>query len=80
MGVFRKILPLNMMFIMGSLYSKGGISLTNADLEQMTDKIFGRTKIYPGVDRDLIKKCLQGVALLGDQQVEARLKQLIMFL
>lgn len=54
--------------------------MTNVDLEQMTDKIYGRTKNYPGVDRDLIKKCLQGIALLGDHQVETRLKQLIMFL
>lgn len=54
--------------------------MTNAELEQMTDKIFGRTKNYPGVDREFIKKCLQGIALLGDHSVETRLKQLIMFL
>jgi hypothetical protein len=57
--------------------SKGGISLTNDDIEQMTDKIYARTKNVPGVDRDFIKKCLQGIASLRDSQVDARLKQLI---
>lgn len=87
MNEYRKLLPVNMLTIIGWTFlnrtvflKKGGISLTNAEMEQMTDKIYGRTKNYPGVDRELIKKCLQGIALLGDPQVEARLKHLIMFL
>jgi hypothetical protein len=69
-----------MITIMEQLHSKGGISLTNADIEQMADKIYARTRNIPGVDRDFIKRCLQGIALLGDSQVDAKLKQLIRFL
>lgn len=54
--------------------------MTNADIEQMADKIYARTRNIPGVDRDFIKRCLQGIASLGDSQVDARLKQLIRFL
>jgi hypothetical protein len=69
-----------MITIMCQFHFKGGIFLTNADIEQMADKIYARTRNIPGVDRDFIKRCLQGIASLGDSQVDARLKQLIRFL
>ena len=60
--------------------SKGGIGVTNADIEQMTEKIYSRTRNIPGVDRDFIRRCLQGISSLGDSQVDAKLKQLIRLL
>jgi hypothetical protein len=54
--------------------------LTQADIEQMADKIFAKTRNIPLVDRDFIVRCLQGIASLGDNQVDTRLKQLIRFL
>lgn len=54
--------------------------MTNEEIELMTDKIYARTKNIPGIDRDFINKCLQGIALLNDNQVETKLKQLMRFL
>jgi hypothetical protein len=50
--------------------------LTSDEIEQLTNKVYTAVKSIPGVDKEFIKKCLQGIASLGDPTIEQKIKQL----
>lgn len=54
--------------------------MTNQELEKLVDKLYHKFKNVPGVDGELIRKCVQGIAALNDQDVETKLLRLISFL
>ncbi len=54
--------------------------MTNEEMDNMVAKIYQKTKNIPGVDQALIRKCLSGIASLRDEEVEAKLKQLLKFI
>lgn len=51
--------------------------MTNQEISDWTEKIYARVKGAPGVDRAFIKKCLTGIALLKDDEVEQKLRRLM---
>ena len=70
------------MIISEEIYSwqKGLFILTMDEIDIMIEKIYPRVKNIPGVDKNLIKKCLIGIANLSDNEVDIKLKQLMKFL
>lgn len=54
--------------------------MTPAEVNYLTDKLYSRFRNIPGVDRAFIYKCAQAIAGLNDPDVDARIKQLAMFL
>lgn len=53
--------------------------MTNQEIHDLAEKIYARVKGVPGVDRELIIKCLTGIALLKDKEVEEKLRRLLRF-
>jgi hypothetical protein len=54
--------------------------LTYEEIQQLTDKVYNAVKNVPGVDKDFVGKCLQGINSLGDLEVEQKIKLLAKFL
>jgi hypothetical protein len=54
--------------------------LINEDINRYTDKIFAKVGNVPGIDRTFIQKCLVGISSLNDQEVENKIRQLMLFL
>lgn len=54
--------------------------MTPNEVNYLTDKLYARFRNIPGVDRNLIYKCVQAIAGLNDPEVDAKIKQLAMFL
>jgi hypothetical protein len=50
------------------------ILLTHDEFEQTTEKIFSKFKFVPGIDKNFIQKCLQGITSLGDAEVDEKIK------
>ena len=54
--------------------------MTNQEIEKLVDKLYNKFRGIPGVDQELIRKCLTGIAALDDQEVETKLLRLANFL
>jgi hypothetical protein len=54
--------------------------LTNQEIEVLVTKIYGRVRNIPGIDQNFIRKCLQGIASLSDNEVEEKIKLLAKFI
>jgi len=54
--------------------------LTPDEVNYLTNKLYTRFKNIPGVDREFIYKCAQAIAGLNDPEVDAKIKQLALFL
>jgi hypothetical protein len=54
--------------------------LTYEEIQQLTDKVYSKIKNVPGVDKDFVGKCLQGINALEDLEVEQKIKLLAKFL
>jgi hypothetical protein len=50
--------------------------MTNEEINQLTEKVYPRVKNVPGLDKEFIRKCLMGISLLHDPQVEEKLRSL----
>ncbi|HEX3048294.1 MAG TPA: hypothetical protein VHY08_26315 [Bacillota bacterium] len=50
--------------------------MTNEEINQLTERIFPRVKNVPGLDKEFLRKCLMGISLLHDPQVEERIRNL----
>ena len=55
-------------------------TLTNQEIEILATKIYGRVRNIPGIDQTFIRKCLQGIASLSDNEVEEKIKLLAKFI
>jgi hypothetical protein len=53
--------------------------LTNEEINRFTDKILAKVNV-PGVDRNFIHRCLEGIAMLKDDEVENKIRQFMIFL
>lgn len=54
--------------------------MTYEEIQQLTDKVYSKIKNVPGVDKDFVGKCLQGINALEDLEVEQKIKLLAKFL
>lgn len=50
--------------------------MTIEEIEKLTEKVYPKVKNVPGLDKNLIRKCLEGVSALGDKETEEKLKNL----
>jgi hypothetical protein len=50
--------------------------LTYEEIEQVSTKIYAKVKNIPGLDKDFVKKCLQGISALADPDVDQKIKYL----
>lgn len=55
-------------------------SLTNDEINRITDKLYAKFRGIPGVDKPFIQKCLSAISALGDEEVDRKLKYLASFL
>jgi hypothetical protein len=62
------------------MMGKGDASVTSDEINLLTDKLYGRFRNIPGIDRTFIQKCVLGISALGDPDVEAKIKYLSNFL
>lgn len=51
--------------------------MTNQELEKLVDKLYHKFKHAPGVDQELIRKCVNGITALNDGELETKLLRLI---
>jgi len=54
--------------------------LDSNEIEVLVAKIHGRIGYIPGIDQIFVRKCLQGIASLGDQDVENKIRLLAKFI
>lgn len=54
--------------------------MTNEEINRYTDKILAKVATIPGVDRLFVHKCLEGIAMLNDAEVENKIRQFMFFL
>ncbi len=54
--------------------------LDSNEIEALAVKIHGRVSYVPGIDQNFIRKCLQGIASLRDNEVDEKIKFLTKFL
>lgn len=54
--------------------------MNHQELDQVAEKIWAKVKNVPGLDKNFINQCLQGVSSLNDPAVEAKIKQLVKYL
>ncbi len=54
--------------------------MTTAEIDYATDKLYAKFGNVPGVDRNFIRKCLQGIASLRDNEVDEKIKLFMRFL
>jgi hypothetical protein len=61
-------------------FRKEALCMVNEDINRYADKIYAKVGNIPGIDRTFIQKCLLGISSLNDQEVENKIRQLMMFL
>ncbi|MGE5581960.1 MAG: hypothetical protein ACM3X9_05410 [Bacillota bacterium] len=54
--------------------------MTAAEIEMITERIYARVRNIPGVDKLFIRKCLQGISSLNDNDVDEKIKLLAKFI